>query len=346
MYVTPRERFDAALDLQATDRVPLLYQHLGAAKWLLQATGLRWYDGFHDPEVFAQLALASHDMYGFDNVMAGWGDILVEAQAHGMTWKWPERDFYPRVDTYAKMSDIDQLVAVDPRKDPFWSVPLKAASIMLDRVGKEVAVVGCINSPAVIASELYGMENVMMSYFTDPDVATEALSVLTDSSRAYGEALVEIGVEDVFIENATAEGELVSPEQYMEFDGKYLEAELRSFEEGGLRTICHNCAARPFWSAQLDMRPSAMHLHLKYVDAKEVFGAMKGKACMVAGIDHTELLQSGTPDEVETAVRSTMEMWGSGAGLIIGPGCEMGYKTPLENIRRMKDSVERYSMRR
>jgi len=343
--MTPRERFQAALDVQAVDRVPLFYQHLGAAKWPLQSTGLRWYDGFHDPEVFAKLALAAHEMYGFDNVMAGWGDILVEAQAHGMVWKWPERDFYPRVDRYVEMSDVDKLTPVDPRKDRFWSVPLRAASIMLERVGQEVAVVGCIDSPAVIASELFGLENVMMSYFTDPDATTKALGVLTESSRAYGDALSEIGVEDVFIENGTAGGEMVSPEQYDEFDGKYLGMELRSFEKNGLRTICHNCAARPFWSAQLALRPTAMHLDLKYIDAKTVFEAVKGKACMIAGIDHAELLQTGTPDAIEAAVKRTLDAWGSAPGLIIGPGCEMGYKTPMDNIRQLKESVERYGRR-
>ncbi len=340
-----RERFQAALDRQPTDRVPLFYQHLGAAKWLLQSTGLRWYDGFHDPEVFAKLALASHEMYRFDNVMAGWGDILVEAQAHGMVWKWPERDFYPRVDRYLELSEVDKMAPVDPQKDRFWSVPLRAASIMLDRIGKEVAVIGCINSPALIASELFGMENVLMSYFTDPDAVTKALGVLTESSRAYGEALVGMGVEDVFIENGTAGGEMVGPEQYDQFDRKYFEMVLRSYEGNGLRTICHNCSAKPFWSAQLELGPTALHLHLKNVDAREVFDAIKGRACMIAGIDHTELLQTGTPDEVEASVRDVLELWGSDPGLIIGPGCEMGYKTPVENIKRLKECVERYGQR-
>jgi MtaA/CmuA family methyltransferase len=337
-----RERFQAAMEMRPTDRVPLFYQHLGAAKWLLQSTGLKWYDGFHDPEVFTKLALASHDTYGFDNVMAGWGDILVEAQAHGMVWKWPERDFYPRVDKYLPMSEVDRLVAVDPRTDRFWSVPLRAARIMMERIGKEVAVVGCINSPAVIAMELVGLENMMMAYFGEPDAATKVLEVLTESSVAYGEALAEIGIEDVFIENGSAGGEMVSLDQYEHWDGRYLRDTLRSYRSKGIRTICHNCAAMPFWSAQLEMDPSAIHLHMKYVNEEEVFSAVKGRACMIAGIDHAELLQTGTPDAVEAKVKETLERWGDAPGLILGPGCEMGYKTPMENIRRFTDSAVRY----
>ena len=80
--------------MKATDRVAMFYHHLGAARCLLQSTGLRWYEGFHGPEVFTKMVFA-YNMYGFDNVMASWGDILVEAQAHWMVWRWPERDLYP-----------------------------------------------------------------------------------------------------------------------------------------------------------------------------------------------------------------------------------------------------------
>ena len=78
-----QERIQAALEMKATDQVYPFYQHLGAAKWLLQSTGLRWYDRFPDPEVFATLALASYDKYGLEKVMASWGDILVEAKLMG-----------------------------------------------------------------------------------------------------------------------------------------------------------------------------------------------------------------------------------------------------------------------
>ena len=46
------------------------------------------YDGFHDPETFAKLALGAYNLYGYDTVMAGWGDLLIEAQAPGMEWRF------------------------------------------------------------------------------------------------------------------------------------------------------------------------------------------------------------------------------------------------------------------
>ena len=119
-------------------------------------------DGFYDPAIFAEIAMESHKLFGYDNVMAGWGDILIEARAHGTIWKRPERDFYPRVDKYAigEISDIEKVEAIDPMKDRFWSVPIKAAIIMQSKIGREVEVMGCIDPPQLIAMEMMGAENL------------------------------------------------------------------------------------------------------------------------------------------------------------------------------------------
>jgi uroporphyrinogen-III decarboxylase len=34
-----------------------------------------------------------------------------------------------------------------------------------------------------------------------------------------------------------------------------------------------------------------------------------------------------------------MRLWGDAPGLVIAPGCELPYKTPMENIRALKDAV-------
>lgn len=333
------DRFHSALDLQLPDRVPLFYQHLGAAKWLLQSTGLRMHDGFHDPDVFSKLAMAAYDLYGFDNVMAGWGDILIEAQAHGMAWRFPERDFYPRADKYVPMSDVDDIHPVDPMDDRFWSVPIKAAEIMFDRYSEEVAVVGCVNSPMLVASEVVGLENLLMSCLTEPSAADRVLSAVTESSEAYGERISNIGLEDIFIENGTAGNELMDLETYERFDRKYLEKESSSFSKNGLRTIVHNCSAEPFWESQLEVVPTALHLNLRSVDMDEVIGKLRGRTAFIAGIEHTDLLLNRTPKEIKAKVKETISAWNRSPGLIVGPGCELPYKTPRENILALREGT-------
>jgi len=343
--MSPKQRFYAALELRPADRVPVFYQHLGAAKWILEHTGLKMYDGFHDPEVFAKLALGAYELYGYDTVMAGWGDLLVEAQAHGMEWKFPERDFYPRAMKYRPLGDADKLSPVEPLKDKFWSVPIRAAERMVQKVGNEVAVVGCANAPMLAVYEIFGMEAVLMAMFTEPGPIDKALSTVTDSMRMYGEAIRSTGVASVFIDSSSGGMEMVSKEMYEAHDRPCLGSLMETFHRQGLKTIIHNDSSMPLWQSQMELLPDALHVHLKNVDPEVLMRSVRGRTCLFAGIDHQELLFRHTPEEIATEVEKILGHWGDMPGIVMAPGCELPYKTPKENIRALKDSVIKSSRR-
>ncbi|MEM0449714.1 MAG: uroporphyrinogen decarboxylase family protein [Methanomassiliicoccales archaeon] len=338
-HMTPKERFEAALNLKQVDHVPLFYQHLGASSYLQKSTGILIKEGYEDPEKFAKLSLEAYNIFKFDNVMAGWGDILIEAQAHGTKLKFTDPRFYPRVESYVPMDRVGLLRPVDPMQDSMWSVILRGSKIMMEKIGNQVAVVGCINSPMVIAMEIIGMENLMMSIYKDPELVNYILRTVTESSIAYLEHIVKMGISETFIENGSAGGEMVSLATYETFDRKYLAELLGLCEKLGLKTILHNCAAEPFYESQLELRPNALHVHLNAVDAEVLFSLLKGKTCVMAGIDHSNLLFKGTPGQVETEVKRILNIWKEGDGLIMAPGCELPFKTPIENINRLREAT-------
>lgn len=340
-----RERFEGAMERRPVDRPPIMYQHLGAARSVLTAAGSTMRQGFHDPEVFARISILAQQMTGFDNVMAGWGDILVESRAHGTQWKWPTRDFYPRVEKYAidTPKDIDKVQPVDPMDDEFWSVSLKAAGIMNERVGKEVDVLGCIDSPTVIASEIMGLEAYLMATVTDADCVEHLLKVVVESSKAYAEHISDMGVQTVFIENGSAGMEMNSQESIERFDTRSMKNAVDSFHSQGLKIIAHNCSQQPYLDGYLDMGADAVHFHiLPATDLAATFAKLKGRTAVMAGIDHMWLLFKGGPPEIETEVTRIFDTWGDGPGLMISPGCEMPFKTPMENIIAFRESVIRY----
>ncbi|HXZ24232.1 MAG TPA: uroporphyrinogen decarboxylase family protein [Methanomassiliicoccales archaeon] len=336
------ERFLAALRLQGADRVPLLYQHLGASSHLQKALGLQVMAGFDDPEAFAKLSLEAHRQFGFDNVMAGWGDLMTEAHAHGATWKFTDPRFYPRPVAYVPMSKAMEIQPVDPSKDRHWSVPLKAAKIMLERLHGEVEVVGACVSPSLIASETVGMETLMMAYFQQEDAVHSMLRAIVESCKAYGERASETGLGTVFVDDSGAGMEMVSLDMYQKFDGGYLSTVMSHWKRFGISTIIHNDSAQPFYEAQAELGPAALHVHLKAVDVSKFFSDLKGRLCVIAGIDHTDLLFKKPPNDVEAEVKRVLGLWGRDPGLILAPGCELPYKTPLDNITRMREAVVKY----
>ncbi|MBI0584212.1 MAG: uroporphyrinogen decarboxylase family protein [Methanomassiliicoccus sp.] len=339
-----KERFRAAMDGDMPDRVPAFYQHLSAGKHVLNAAGLTMREGFQDPEKFALIAVKGHELFGFDNVMLGWGDLLTEARAMGSTWRFPERDFYPRMDRHAVQdpSDVDKLSAVDPMDDEFWSVPLRAGKILQDGIGRQVAVVGSTLSPFFVATELRGYENIMMDAMTSPDIVEKMVGVSLESLKIYGERLSSLGVEDVFIDDSGAAGSLVSPEMCEEFDIRFVRSLIEKYRSLGLRTILHNDAQLPYLDMQAEAGAACVHFNNDYVDLPEVFAKHRGKVVLMSGINHQELLFRGAPDEIEASVRKVIELYGGGPGLIIAPGCEVPFKSPVENMVRLREACEKY----
>jgi len=339
----PRERFEAAFDRAPVDRPPIMYQHLGAARTVLNAAGLTMREGFHDPEKFAKICLMAQRITGFDNVMAGWGDILVEARAHGTRWRWPEKDYYPRSDGYAisSLEELNKVRPVDPMKDEFWSVPLRAAGMLQERHGKEVAVVGCINGPMMMSGEVMGYENLLMSTWSEPDLAAQLMDRMLESSCMYGEHLSRMGVGYVFIEDGTCSPDVNSIEGLERFDLGYLAKLLSSFRSNGIRSIVHNCAANPYLDGYLNMKMEALHLTPKAADRKAIYDRFRSLTTMIGGIDQTFLLFKGTPGQVEAEVRAMMKDWGGEPGYMIAPGCEMAFKTPMENIIALREAAAR-----
>ncbi|MCU0861158.1 MAG: hypothetical protein MUE65_02430 [Methanomassiliicoccales archaeon] len=337
--MTPRERFLSALELRVVDHPPVFYQHLGASSHLQGPAGTSVMEAFSDPGKYALLVMESHKRFGYDNVMMGWGDLLTEARAHGLRWKFTDPRFYPRPDVYLPVSKAGEITPVDPMGDPFWSVPLKAASSVIQEIGGKVAVVGSCSSPTWIASETIGFENLMMAYFQQPDLVHSMLRTLTQSCKAYGERASEAGMEVVFVDDSGGGREMVSLDMYRTFDAAYLKEAMGHWSRLGVRTIIHNDSAEPFYEAQAELGPSALHVHLQAVDTAKLFEATRGRLCVMAGIDHMTLLYKKTPHEVDAEVRRVMGIWGDSPGLMIAPGCELPYKTPLENVIMLRESA-------
>ncbi|HOO04255.1 MAG TPA: uroporphyrinogen decarboxylase family protein [Methanomassiliicoccales archaeon] len=339
--MTPRDRFDAAFDRAPADRPPIMYQHLGAARTVLRAAGLTMREGYHDPEKFARICTMAQRITGFDNVMAGWGDILVEAHAHGTPWRWPEKDYYPRSDGYAigSLAQLDQVRSVDPMDDPYWSVPLRAAGLMQERIGEEVAVLGCITGPMMMGGEVMGYEALLMATWAEPDLAEELMGRLLGSSAAYGEHLARMGVGYVFIEDGTCSVDVNSIEGLQRFDLGMLSRMLSAFRSQGLRSIVHNCANNPYLDGYPGMEIDALHFTPKAEERKGLYDRFRKEMTVIGGIDQTVLLFKGSPEDVAREVQGMLADWGDGPGYMVAPGCEMPFKIPMENIIALREAV-------
>jgi uroporphyrinogen decarboxylase len=339
-----RERFSAALDGDEVDRIPVMYQHLGGMKHVQQVAGIAIQEAYQDPKKFAQMSLTALDVFGYDNVMAGWGDLLMEAQAFGTKLTFSNRNNYPNSEpaTLSDMESVEKLIAIDPFDDPIWSVPIKAARSIMQDVGKDTMVLGCTSSPFVVASGILGYENLMVWQLLQPEELTKLLSKVADSLKMLGVRLANYsGLDAIFISGGLADEEQNTLEMCIRFDLGPLRGVVQEFHSLGLRTIVHNCSYAPFLKEQMaTLDPRAIHFWVGARGASENAISQIGRRTMVAGIDHQNLIYEGSLDEIEVAVTKAIKLFG-GRRTIIAPACELLSDTPVESARELVRVCER-----
>ena len=342
-----RERFSAALDGDAVDRVPVMYQHLGGMKHIQQVAGVAIQEAYFDPKRFAQLSLTALDVFGYDNVMAGWGDLQMEAQAFGAKLTFSNRNNYPGSEPAAltDMESVEKLTPIDPFEDSVWSVPIKAARIMAQDAGKEVMVLGCTSSPFIVASGILGYENLMVWQMLQPEELAMLLSKVAESLKMLGVRLANYsGLDAVFVSGGLADAEQNSVDMCLRFDLEPLRGVVEEFHSLGLRTIVHNCSYAPFLEEQIDtLDPKAIHFWVGARGAAEQAAPEIGRRTLVAGIDHQSLIYQGSLDEIEVAVAKAIKAFGE-RRTIIAPACELPSDTPVENARELVRACERIAL--
>ena len=321
-----------------------MYQHLGGMKHVQQVAGMAIQEAYYDPKKFAQLSLTALDLFGYDNVMAGWGDLLMEAQAFGTKLIFSNRNNYPNCEP-AAISDIEsveQLTSIDPFDDPIWSVQIKSARIMMQEVGKSTMVLGCSSSPFIVASGILGYENLMVWQMLQPEELAILLSKVAESLKMLGVRLANYsGLDAIFISGGLADAEQNTLEMCMRFDLEPLRGVIQEYHSLGLRTIVHNCSYAPFLEEQMAvLDPRAVHFWVGARGASERMALEIGKRTLVAGIDHQSLIYQGSLDEIEVAVAKAIKHFGD-TRTIIAPACELPSDTPVENARELVRVCER-----
>ncbi|HQQ25384.1 MAG TPA: uroporphyrinogen decarboxylase family protein, partial [Methanomassiliicoccales archaeon] len=56
----------------------------------------------------------------------------------------------------------------------------------------------------------------------------------------------------------------------------------------------------------------------------------------------TTLLFKGTEREIQAEVERIFDAWGDDSGFMFTTGCEMAFKTPVENIIAFREAVARH----
>jgi [methyl-Co(III) methanol-specific corrinoid protein]:coenzyme M methyltransferase len=291
----------------------------------MDGCGVSFPEAHKDPQAMADLAMAGHEIVGFDTAMPEYS-VHQEAAALGSKVDWGHRDMMPDAKTSPHKDFSHVEVPENLLEKPSIRVVLDALSILRRHLGGKVAIVGKVMGPWTLSYHMAGVENFLRHVGRRvEDKVNRMLRQLMPVTITFARAQFLAGADIVVLADH-ATGDLVGPHHYKEFLLP-IHQEITAQIEGPLILhVCGNCADRLelFADAGFD----AYHFEWQ-VDARLAVERVGHRMSLVGNVNNSETLFMGTPEDVYKQARYAIE-----AGVnIIGPECAIPLPTPLENLK-------------
>jgi len=298
---------------------------------LMDATGISFPDAHLDANAMADLALAGHEIIGFDTVMPEYS-VQQEAAALGCAVDWGNRERMPdnKNFPYENFSDIN--VPENILEKPSMKVVLDALSILRRQVGGKVAIVGKVMGPWTLSYHLAGTQNFLLQIgMGETAKVSKMLRQLMPVTIAFARAQFQAGADIVVLADH-ATGNLVGPYHYRDLLLP-IHQEITAQIEGPLILhVCGDCTDRLDYFAQSGV--DGYHMEWQ-VDARRAVEKVGTLISLVGNVNNPQVLYQGTPEDVHKQVRYAVA-----AGInIIGPECAIPLSTPMENLKAIVEAA-------
>jgi uroporphyrinogen decarboxylase len=356
IFVKHRERVEAALDHQSTDRTPFQASFTPEfAARLRQDLALRGRSG-HNPHGGGNTYELERAL-GEDMLLTsvGWANsYYMDDRPYTDEWGigWAIHPYetpfgtgqYTEIATHplADKAALDTYQAPDPNRPELY---LDAAQV-LQNFQSEYWIVGVtVTTIFECAWALRGLEQMLVDMVVDPGLANHILDIPYHYHLAAARKLVEMGVDMIWTGDdvGTQREMLISPKMWR----TYLKPRLAHFiselkainprvkvayhSDGDIRRIIPELI-----EIGLDVLNPVQPASMDPAELKELYG---DRLCFWGSIDEQYTLPYGSPQEVSAEVVRRMQTIGQNGGLILAPTHHLQLDTPLENFWAMVNTI-------
>jgi len=302
-----------------------------ACHGLMEKAGV-WFPEAHlDSQAMAELALAGHEVLGFDTVMPEFS-VDQESAALGAQVDWGDRDRMPdaKAFPYADFSDVR--VPSDFLEKPSCRVVLDALSILRRHVGGRVAILGKVMGPWTLSYHMAGTQNFLLAVgMGETQKVERMLRQLMPVTITFANAQFAAGADIVVIADHATRN-LVGPHHYQQYLLPIHQEIMAQVGGPIILHVCGNCSDRLELFAQTGV--DAYHFEWQ-VDSKEAVRRIGDKLSLVGNVNNPRVLLQGTSEDVYRQARYAIE-----AGVnIIGPECAIPLTTPIGNLRAIVEAA-------
>ena len=223
------------------------------------------------------------------------------------------------------------------------------AQYVIDKIGEEKAHFLVITDPFKISWCLRGgMEHLLMDYVLNPGLVHALARIATDFNVAVIDMATKMGIDALVMPGDLAgeETTLISPEHYREFIKPYHKEIVGYAHQKELKIVKHSDGnIWPILDDFLEVGFDGIHpIQPQCMDIEEVKKYLAGKACILGNIDCRNLLPFGTEEQVEQAVKETIQKAAPGGGYIITSSNSIHPACKPENYIAMVKAAHKYGI--
>lgn len=190
------------------------------------------------------------------------------------------------------------------------------------------------------ASDLWGIENLMMAPYTDESLYQALMDKLASSMAAYNQPLIEGGADAVGLQGHIANARSVSPDYFMSFVYPYEKRLIDALHAAGAFTVYHNCGcARAFYPCYRELGMTVWETVSEppqgdndLAEAKRVMG---DRVCLLGNLDQLRFLKTASPEEIAAKAREIVRTGKPGGRYLFAASDFLEKGTPLENVQAM-----------
>ena len=198
------------------------------------------------------------------------------------------------------------------------------------------------------AGDAFPMTDLMAAYYDDRAFFDELLDIGRREMFAEVEAALKAGVKHFFANwyyNSMSAG--WSPRIWRDvFAPELTEMARRVHAGGGTLNFYDDGKCMPlletFVDTGIDVLQTLVPPPVGDVDLAEAKRRIGGRVCLMGHIDLLYVIQRGTPEVIEQAVKEALATGGEGGGFILGTSDSIRDGTPLENVRAYFAAARKY----
>ena len=334
--MTLKERLLNALEGKQVDKVPVCSVTQTGIVELMDEVGAPWPEAHSDPEQMAKLAIANYERSGLEAVRIPYC-LTVLAEAMGCEVNMGTKNRQPSVTAHPYPKDLEGMKMPENLIDMGRiQAVLDAIKIIRERVGPDVPIIGGMEGPVTLASDLSSVKSFMKWSLKKPELFEQVLDFATEATIAYANSMVLAGADVISIADPVASPDLMSPDSFK----NVLQPRLQNFSSNvDSVTVLHICGnVNPILNYMADCGFEGLSVEEKIGSIKKAKEILGDRARLVGNISSPFTLLPGPVDKIKSEAKQAIT---DGVD-VLAPGCGIAPMTPVSHIKAMVEARDEY----